>query len=148
MSSSDWKANPKIAALLKRGIDCKNADDVAGAIAAFEQAIKESPRCSLAYWLLGGMQHYYRDDPKAALPYFQKAVALSPRTEKASLGLFHALWSLDRVDEALEEIKRFQLLTNWSSQDYWEIVDEIREKWLDAAPRKSKSKSGRDRVRS
>ena len=36
---------------------------------------------------------------------------------------------MDRLEEALEEIKRFQLLTNWQCQDYLEIMNEIKEKW-------------------
>jgi hypothetical protein len=73
----------------------------------------------------------------------RRAAELAPRSERASLGLFHALWDSERFDEALEEIKRFQLLTNWSCQDYLDIMAEIKEKWLDETPAEENSKGRR-----
>jgi hypothetical protein len=44
-----------------------------------------------------------------------------------SKGLFHSLWKLGKQVEALEEVKRFQTISD--SEDYREIVKEINEKW-------------------
>jgi tetratricopeptide (TPR) repeat protein len=133
-----WKDDAELEAILQVGIDFKNEGKYQEAIHAFEKAVRKSPRCSMAYWLLGGVYYTLLHDPKASIPYFKKAVKLSPKTEMASLGLFHALWDTDRIYEALEEIKRYQLLTNWKCRDYLEIMDEINAKWND--PPKAKIK--------
>jgi Tfp pilus assembly protein PilF len=57
---------------------------------------------------------------------FRRATQLAPRTELASLGLFHTLWERGLTDEAFEEIKRFQMLAD--SADYREIVAEVLER--------------------
>jgi predicted Zn-dependent protease len=51
---------------------------------------------------------------------FREAIQLAPKLEAASLGLFHCLWELGRREEALEEVKRFQALSD--SEDYRSIV--------------------------
>jgi hypothetical protein len=73
------------------------------------------------------------------LPLFRKLVRLSPCSETASLGLFHSLWSLGREDEALEEIKRFQVLTNFGRADYRTIIAEINEKTAERPARKKRA---------
>ena len=64
---------------------------------------------------------------KEAVDVFKRAIELSPALEGVSKGLFHSLWKLERHVEALEEIKRFQTISD--SEDYREIVKEINEKW-------------------
>jgi tetratricopeptide (TPR) repeat protein len=62
-----------------------------------------------------------------AVSVFKRAVELAPALESVSKGLFHSLWNFERRVEALEEIKRFQSISN--SEDYEEIIKEINEKW-------------------
>jgi len=62
-----------------------------------------------------------------AVGVFKRAIKLAPGLEGVSKGLFHSLWKLERRVEALEEIKRFQSISD--SKDYEEIVKEINEKW-------------------
>ena len=62
-----------------------------------------------------------------AVGVFKRAVELSPALEGVSKGLFHSLWKLEKRVEALEEIKRFQTISD--SEDYREILKEINEKW-------------------
>ena len=138
---ANWKDDAALNDILTKGIQHNNEGDFPAAIRAFKKAIRKSPRCSVAYWLLGGVYYSFLHDAFASLPYFKRAVKLSPKTEMASLGLFHALWDIDRIDDALEELKRFQLLTNWSSQDYLKIVNEIKEKWLNSSKTKKRAKS-------
>jgi predicted Zn-dependent protease len=54
---------------------------------------------------------------------FRQATRLSPKLEAASLGLFHCLRELGRQEEALEEVKRFQSVSD--SEDYRKIVKAI-----------------------
>lgn len=58
---------------------------------------------------------------------FKRAIELAPTLEAVSLGLFHSLWKLGRREEALDEIKRFQAISD--SEDYREIIKEINEKF-------------------
>jgi tetratricopeptide (TPR) repeat protein len=135
-----WKEDPEVNALLQSGTDLMHQGDYKAAMRSFRKAIRKAPKCSMAYWLLGGVYHTFLHKSRNSIPFFKMAVKLSPRTEVASLGLFNALWATDQIHDALEEIKRFQLLTNWSCQDYITIVDEIKEKWLAPANTKKTTK--------
>jgi tetratricopeptide (TPR) repeat protein len=130
-------------ALLQEAIDLKSAGDYLGAVRVLKRFVRLFPGSASGFGFLGGIYLAFLNEPKKALPYCTKSVQLSPRSERASLGLFHALWSLDRVDEALEEIKRYQTLCNWTCQDYIEIIDELQEKWLDKKPRRTTKKPER-----
>jgi predicted Zn-dependent protease len=61
-----------------------------------------------------------------AVVAFAAATKLSPKLEAVSLGLFHCLWELGKRELALEEIKRFQTVSD--SPDYREIIREINDK--------------------
>jgi predicted Zn-dependent protease len=61
-----------------------------------------------------------------AVSTFKRAIQLSPTLEAVSLGLFHSLWRLRKLEEALEEVKRFQSLSD--SEEYREIIKELNEK--------------------
>ena len=52
---------------------------------------------------------------------FKTATKLSPKSEAASLGLFHVLLEMERQAEALEEAQRF--LEVAYSETYIEIID-------------------------
>ena len=62
-----------------------------------------------------------------AASVFRRGIAIAPTLEGISKGLFHSLWKLERRVEALEEVKRFQAVSN--SDDYLRIIEEINEKW-------------------
>jgi tetratricopeptide (TPR) repeat protein len=64
---------------------------------------------------------------------FEKLIALRPRSDMISLGLFHSLWEQERFREALEEIKRFVKIVDKTRHkeqinEYMEILKEIEEK--------------------
>ena len=123
--------DPRVNGLLEQAIALRNKERFAEAAEAFASIIREFPACAPAHGLWGGILLDQLQRPADAVQHFQEAVRLAPRSQLASLGLFHSLWASDRLDEALEEIKRFQVLTNWSCKDYLDIVNEIKKKWLD-----------------
>lgn len=125
------RRRPDVGRRLDEAIAASNSGQVTKSLAILKELVDEHPDQGPLQWYLAGTLQYRASDPAAALPHYQRAVALHPRTERASKGLFHCLWDLDRIDEALGEIKRFQQLTHWKCKDYIEIVEEIREKWLD-----------------
>ena len=65
-------------------------------------------------------------DIKLAEKMFYEAVELDPLHEIISLGLFLCLWDQDNRYDALEEMKRYQVLTNFKCKDYKEIMAEIK----------------------
>ena len=52
--------------------------------------------------------------------YYQRATVLSPKSQLASVGLFHALFKQNKVEEALNEILRFVTLRD--SVEYRELL--------------------------
>jgi tetratricopeptide (TPR) repeat protein len=62
-----------------------------------------------------------------AASVFESGTQMSPDLESVSKGLFHSLWKQGKLVEALEEVKRFQSISD--SEDYQEIIREINEKW-------------------
>jgi predicted Zn-dependent protease len=75
---------------------------------------------AFAYWELEDLQ------PAAA--EFSRVVQLDPLLQGASLGLFNCLWDQDKLEEAFDEMNRFQKLTNFQCEDYKEIMEEIKAK--------------------
>jgi len=71
------------------------------------------------YWDLGNLTK--------AIEYFQYAITLNEKSETASLGLYHTLWSSGRHEDALEEMKRFCSLQY--SEEYNLILKELNESW-------------------
>ena len=73
--------------------------------------------------LIGLLLYYEKDDIEKALPYLKESVSLSPKSERASLGLFHALWEKNNIDEAFNEMKRF--MKSSDSKEYRRLLAEI-----------------------
>jgi len=128
--NSTWKAElkkyPAMADQIQTAIDLVRAGKLADAARLLEKTDREFPEQAPILWYLGVC---YRDMQKFtdAVAVYRRAVLLAPKNERVSLGLFHALWQSDQKDAALEEIKRFQMLTNWSCKDYLAIVAELAE---------------------
>ena len=77
--------------------------------------------------ILGVLAHIYftQRDLSKALDCYIETVSLSPKSELASLGLFHTLWDLGRAGEACNEAKRFLSLRE--SEEYFLLIEEMRD---------------------
>jgi tetratricopeptide (TPR) repeat protein len=137
----DLQENPEMERLFEQAILLQRAGRFQEAITVMEKTVEEYPRFWRLWWYLGGIFLHDLRKPLKAIPVYRQATRISPESERASIGLFHALWDSDRIDEALAEIKRYQLLTNWKCKDYLEIVAELHDKWLPKKPRKKKPKT-------
>lgn len=73
--------------------------------------------------MLGLIHHYELHNSEQALPFLRQAVELAPRSERFSLGLFHALLSVDQIDEAFEEMRRY--LKDNTSDAYDEFLRDV-----------------------
>ena len=73
--------------------------------------------------VLGGIYHDTKDWVRA-LYWYEKAVKLSPKSQLASIGLFHSLWRNGRFSDALDEAKRF-IASNGITNDYRALMSEL-----------------------
>jgi tetratricopeptide (TPR) repeat protein len=94
----------------------------AEALPILEQLEKVQPRSAALYAVLGDTYWELRLMDKA-IAAFRFATVLSPKSETASLCLFHCLWELGEYDKAIVEAYRFLRLGD--SEDYRAILMEI-----------------------
>jgi tetratricopeptide (TPR) repeat protein len=73
-------------------------------------------------WSKIGYIHDERGDLEAAALAFRRATAAAPRFELASMGLYLALWHLDRKQEALCEMERY-VAAKPNSAGYRELLE-------------------------
>jgi predicted Zn-dependent protease len=107
---------------LDRAIRLKRAGKVRAAVALMESLARDYPKSAAVAGCLGGA-YFDLDQPTKAAKYFRRATKLSPRSELASLGLFHSLWSVDAVDAAFAEMRRF--LKRADSQEYAKLLRDL-----------------------
>jgi tetratricopeptide (TPR) repeat protein len=82
----------------------KTLRDDAGALDAFERAVKLAPEDAVAQYRLAS-ELLARDRPHDALPHFQEAVRLNPSDQSALNGLQRALRADGRAEEA-EQVRQ------------------------------------------
>ena len=70
-----------------------------------------------------GKLYFESGDFRRAAKWFRLATEVSPRSELASLGLFHSLWELNRRRAALAEMSRF--LSVAECADYTAILHDL-----------------------
>lgn len=82
----------------------------------------KQPQSAALYAVLGGV---YWDSGLMSLAEaaLRTATQLAPRSETASLALFHILWECGEKEAAIQEIQRFNGIGY--SNDYAIIIDEI-----------------------
>src|SRR5689334_20335264 len=95
-NSTKHSRDPKLDALLDRAFAQKNAGEFRDATKTLKEAVRLFPNDGLAHWLLGAIFLSELKLPKKAIPYFERAIRIAPKSEKASLGLFHSLWATDK----------------------------------------------------
>jgi predicted Zn-dependent protease len=91
---------------LQDAIELYHKKQLGKAIVLLNELVEEYPM-SIKPWGYLGFLHRQAKQPLAAERCFRKAVALSPKSEHASLGLFYTLWELKRMHDALREMGRF-----------------------------------------
>ena len=131
--------HPELGAQLQEAIDLFQAGRAAEASGILQALVGRFPNHAFLWWYLGGVYRQLKQ-PEQALTCYRRAIKINPKSERCSLGLFHTLWDQDQVDEAIAEIRRYQMLTNWSCQDYLEIVSELYEEWVVRPKAKKKVK--------
>ena len=110
--------------LFNAAIEARNGGELERARELCTQALElldESDRSLLAA-VHGelGFVHHQLDDHAAAVHHYERSVRASPKSELASLGLFHSLVELGDWQRALEEVVR--LLELRDSAEYRELL--------------------------
>jgi tetratricopeptide (TPR) repeat protein len=93
---------------LQSAIDLYQNNGTADAIRTLTRLARRFP-ASGRLWGYLGFLYTELNDPSRAARCFRKAIELSPKSERASLGLFFALWRQGKFNEALKEMGRFAL---------------------------------------
>lgn len=103
----------------------RDAGDLNGAQALLERLAAENPTVFGVWLALGGVQ-MSRSDYEAAERSFAIAIDLRPRSELASLSMFHTLKHLRRMNDAFAEMRRLLALRP-ESREYELLREELEE---------------------
>src|SRR6266542_3075194 len=106
-------------------VKLKENGDLKSAMQILTELAVEEPESPAILAVLGDVCWEMRLLDEAAT-VFKRAIALAPKLEAVSLGLFHCLWDSGKREEALDEAKRFMSLAD--SDDYRKIIKEINDK--------------------
>jgi tetratricopeptide (TPR) repeat protein len=121
--------NEQLKELLSIAIDLKNSGELEVARFILERLAEYNPYDPSVFGLLGIIFWNLKIMDQAE-HNFRKTTQLSPHSETASLGLFHSLWEQDKLDKALEEMKRFIRLK--PSEEYTLTLEEIKQSMEEA----------------
>jgi predicted Zn-dependent protease len=107
---------------LNAAIQENRAGRHAEAIALLNPLAAEYPKSAAVVGYLAGVYFGLNNYVKAEKS-FRKASRLSPKSELASLGLFHSLWNLGRRREAFREMRRLLKVTD--SEEYKMLLRDL-----------------------
>jgi predicted Zn-dependent protease len=82
----------------------------------------QHPRSAAVFGMLG-RAFFEIGDMKKSRDAFKRAVDLNPKSELASLGLFHSLWGQEAASEAFAEMRRFLSITD--SSEYKTLLRDL-----------------------
>ena len=108
--------------LLQAAIDSYHDGRLDVAISHLARSASAFPRAARLWGYLGFLYGEARENAKAAQA-FRKVTALSPRSEQASLGLFHSLWRTGKINAAFDEMRRF--VKSNDSPRYRQLIREM-----------------------
>ena len=92
--------------LLGQAIDLKNQERNGEAAHLLERLRETNPESASVHALLGDAL-WEQGKLAESIPAFRRAVVLSPKSEMASLGLFHTLMESGDKSSAVAEMRRF-----------------------------------------
>jgi predicted Zn-dependent protease len=101
-------------------------DDLQGTLEILKKLVGEIPESAVLNATFANTLKAV-NDIEPAIEHFQTAVKLAPTSELYSLGLFHLFWSQGRQDEAFDEMRRFETISE--SAEYKKIVAGINAHW-------------------
>lgn len=109
----------------KRAVELRHRGLTDEAIEIFRKLLETSQHRASVLGMIGGLYLFDKESPTDALPFLEESAKLAPKSEMASVCLFHAFWNLNRTDDAFNEMKRFLALRD--SEEYQRLLAEINE---------------------
>jgi Flp pilus assembly protein TadD len=91
-------------------------------IELLQQVLQRRPNSAAAHGYLACI-YFERSDFDRATNEFRTTAELNPRSEKASLGLFHSLWRSNRKMEVVAEMRRFLSISD--SVEYGRLLHDL-----------------------
>jgi tetratricopeptide (TPR) repeat protein len=107
----------KIESAFNRAIKIWHEGDDRAAILMLERLAVEYPNNPAILGVLGGI-YYGLEEYKISSDYFQRTLALSPKSDLASRGLFFSLRNIGKSDEAISEMERFLPVSQSEEYDF------------------------------
>lgn len=114
--------DPALRDCLNRAIELGRQGKHRAAVKVLIPMLESHPRSAAVYGYLGG-SYFELGEYDQSTECFRKATRISPKSELASLGLFHSLWSQGSLPEAFEEMKRF--LSSADSKEYETLLRDM-----------------------
>ena len=108
--------------VLSRVTEIAAGGDLVRALELVEPLQEKMPEDRRVLGVLGGVL-WRQGKLREASSCFRKVTVMSPRSELASVGLFHCLWQLGNVEEAKAEAVR--LLSLRESAEYESLLEEL-----------------------
>lgn len=124
------ESNPLIDQCFEEAIELRDAGDLTKAVKKLKEALAMDPKNRATVLLILGDVYHSKKDFNRARECLQETVKLSPDSELASLILFHTLWDMKDEWAAFREAKRF--LSRHDSKEYFLMIEEMRDAFLDA----------------
>ncbi|HEY1861540.1 MAG TPA: tetratricopeptide repeat protein [Gemmataceae bacterium] len=112
--------------MLESAIQLRRRGRFPEAVKLLKASLQRIPDQAAVCWYLGSIYLHDLNQAEQALPLYRRATRSAPKSQRASLGLFHALWALDRRREAMKELGRFQAIAH--CDDYATILAEVQKK--------------------
>ncbi len=107
-----------------RALRLRDSGDWLGAAAILERIDAEYPNKAAVLGMWGSI-YFHLKDWERAIALYRRTVSLSPKSELASLCLFHSLRNVGKYEEALVEMGRFLSVSD--SAEYRQLIKEMNE---------------------
>lgn len=108
--------------ILNRAIGLSRQGKNREAVRLLQPLARQHPRSAVIFGCLGGA-HFELGEMDKAAEAFGRATRLNPKSELASLGLFHSLWGQGAATAAFAEMRRF--LSTSDSVEYTTLLRDL-----------------------
>lgn len=123
MNSQDLSMPPEHEEAFRRALELNNGELYEESLPLLESLARLYPANGKVQETLAAVYYLLKRYPDAE-QMFQRVVKTRPRSERASIALFHTLMHLERDDEAFDEARRF-VLAGGKSEEYKRLFKEM-----------------------